>query len=177
MNNININGFWVSYASYEQAKSVSENIHKNEKTSICGVLECIRQMMPDWNITTDTAPFNGRGARNVAINISVLNRMVESPDEMLKYIAYLLDAKSGIAAYESNYENKRGVQLIAHGSIIDADGNVTSWNINVTEERKAESRSIIHFPAINKQTWGEVMKKHFHRITDANHSGNLCVQT
>ena len=98
MNTININGFWVSLDSYEQAKSIIESRNTIE-ASMCDVLILIKKLMPDWNIATETKPFNGKGTRNAAIHLAVLQKMAEHPEEMLKYLAYLLDAKKGIAEH------------------------------------------------------------------------------
>ena len=164
--NVNINGSWVTQASYQRARSLVKEREEGGRNSGNNVLASLRQAMPGWNISTNMQPFSGTGIQNIAIHPSMLRKAANDPDEMVRLKALVMDSEKANSSLGA-WARQSGSQVISNGFIIDADGNTKSWGKSISRTGP-ERRSILDLPQNNRPSWAELMRKHLDSLLEAN---------
>jgi len=103
MKAVNIGNITVSKNSYQRAREIVTNRKANasgERKTAADVLSSIREMKPSWVVSnTSNAPWQ-EGARNLQISDSILERMANDPEAMVKYKALILDLEDLVPKIE-----------------------------------------------------------------------------
>jgi len=166
--NVNINGSWVSPTSYQRARaSVASMQEDGGRMSANDVLSSLQQMMPNWNISNNTSAFNGTGIRNIGIHPNVLRKMADDPEEMVRFKALVLDGEYTVPQHE-NWARQNGFEITGRGTIIDRDGNVSSWVMGRGGGRGDERRSLLELPEEDRPSWTELMRQQLESLRENN---------
>ena len=163
MSIINLVGLSVTESSYRRARQIVENKPEVEERTAEDVLASLREMMPGWNITTCASQW-GPGGRNVEISQSILQRMSEDPDAMVRYKALLLDLDEAAPAIEEWQQQNPG-KLLELDLIMD-DGGVRAMAIVRTLMGEEVSRSTFELPD-DRPTWAELFRQKIDSIEEA----------
>jgi len=160
---INLVGLSVSENSYRRARQIVENKPEGSRKSADDVLASLRQMMPGWNITTCASQW-GSGSRNIEISQSILERMAEDPDAMIRYKALVLDLDEVAPAIEEWKQQNPGKQLELN-LIMDENG-IRAMAIVRTLMGEEVSRSSFELPD-DRPTWAELFRQKIDALADA----------
>ena len=142
MSNVNINGSWVSPASYQKARNLAASKAESGNTSARSILGSIRQMVPGLNISTNTEPFGSSGLNNLGIHPNVLRKMENDPEEMVRFKALILDVEEAFRHHD-RLSQSQGMNVVARGLIIDADGNTSGWSIVQSANGGPDRRNVV----------------------------------
>ncbi|MCL1999824.1 MAG: hypothetical protein FWG74_00175 [Planctomycetes bacterium] len=164
MNGINVNGSWVSQDSYQKAVALAADQQENANAG--SVANSVWQMFSGWGQSTGTAPFRAGGLHNVSIHPQVFQDMANDPEKMVEMKSLFLDTikfqKWGVEQIRS-----RGDQVIAIGTIFNADGSSSTWTIAKTEDTRAQRRSLIQIPENKKPAWSELLRQHMEQLRES----------
>lgn len=158
---IKVGNSYISEAAYAQAKAKIEqeqNTESGAKSSVTNYLNTLREKHPGANFTTSTQPFSGSGTNNIGISPRILSQVANDPEKRLEYEALIIDIKDIQKSLPSMYKGT-GMKLIAHGTIIDENGGVSSWSITQTDDNRKESSQTFRLPKKNKDSWYDIMLK------------------
>ena len=164
MNGINVNGSWVSHESYHKAVALTEDKQENANTR--SVANSVWQMFSGWGKSNESEPFNVGGVHNVSIHPQVFRDMANDPEKMVEMKARFLDdikfQKWGVEQLKA-----KGVQVIAMGTVYNADGSSSAWSITRTEDTRSKRRSLIEIPKEEKPTWSELIRQHMEQLRES----------
>ena len=138
-----------------RARQVAENKPEGGKKTADDVLASLREMMPGWTITTNSADW-GEGFRNIEIDRSILQRMADDPREMEKYKALILDLENSVTELEK-WGQENPDQSIVLGITMDANGNVKALAV-IKTLMGIEKRTEFELPS-DRQTWAEIIRE------------------
>ena len=164
MNGINVNGSWVSQESYQKAVDLTANHQENATAK--SVASSVWQMFSGWGQSTNTEPFNVGGLHNVSIHPQVFRDMANDPDKMVEMKARFLDTIK-FQQWGVDQLKSKGVQVIAMGTVFNADGSSSSWSITRNPDTRAQRRSLIEIPKDEKPTWSELMRQHMEQLRES----------
>ena len=101
------------------------------KTTAMDVLKDLKSRYKDTNFIVGGGPFSGQGLNNISISPKALQKMAEDPDKRAELEALIYDVANG---QKSMPQQSGGTQIVAHGTIIDEDGNLRGWGIVKTDD-------------------------------------------
>lgn len=163
MSIINLVGLSVSESSYRRARQIVESQPEGNRKSADDVLASLRQMMPGWNITTCASEW-GSGSRNIEISQSILERMAEDPDAMIRYKALVLDLDEAAPALEEWKQQNPG-KLLEFDLTMDENG-IRALAIVRTLMGEEVSRTSFEL-SDDRPTWAELIRQKLEAIDEA----------
>ena len=86
----------------------------------------LQEQFPGLAITIGTGQAES-GLNNVSISPLMLEKMADDPDLSARYEARLSDLEQATAWLQKQYADD-GMELTAHGTIIESSGDVSSWS-------------------------------------------------
>ena len=146
---IKVGNSWVSEAAYAYA---SQKAEKPDADS--GMLQTLSEKFSDSKLTTNTAPFQGKGVNNIAIAPNILRQMENDPEKRLEYEALIYDCAS-LQKSLAGKTVKNGGNLIGQGFIIDSNGGLGSWSISRSSGGKSRTHCLL--PKNDKNSWMDKM--------------------
>lgn len=120
---IKVGNSWVSEAAYNYAKQAAESAPQD------GMLQGLADKFPETKFSTNTAPFQGKGANNIAIAPNILRQMENDPEKRLEYEALVYDCANLQKSF-SGKVSQTGKKLVSQGFIIDSNGGLSAWSIS-----------------------------------------------
>ena len=168
MSVVNISGTAVSQASYKKARGLAADKKESGATkSASSVMESIRQMMPGWNVSTNPAELRGNGMRNLEIAPSVLERMAEDPEELVRFKAIILDLEQVVQELEHSFTDENDVNKLILQIIVDADGNISARGAARTSDGAIRRREF-DMSERDLPSWAELLRKHMDDMRSGN---------
>lgn len=185
MSTVNIMGTVVSQASYKKAREIASNknnasnksnapnksnpSNKEEDTKITrsSMLESIRQMMSGWNVGLIGDRFSGNGMRNLEIAPDVLDRMVEDPEEMVRFKALILDLENVVQELEEKVADNPSMKEMILKIIVDSDGATRAVG-RARSQDGVERRREFDLSDQDLPSWAELMRKHLADLRERN---------
>lgn len=140
---VKVGNSWVSEAAYNYAKQSAESAQSKD-----GALQGLSEKFSEVNFSTNTAPYQGKGTRNIAIAPNILRQMESNPEKRLEYEALIYDCTSVQKSLPNRYGDSK---LVGHGFIIDSNGSLSAWSI--TQSGGEKSRSSCLLPKQDKSSW------------------------
>lgn len=157
MSVVNLGGLTVTEGSYKKARGIVEKKPEGSRKSTNDVLNSLRTMMPGWNITTEVSHW-GEGSRNIQIDESILERMAEDPEAMVKFKALILDLEDAVPALEEWAEQNPG-QNLDLTIRVDANGTAMAEAL-VRGLMSGDQRTTFQLPTEGTQSsWSELITK------------------
>ena len=160
MSIINLTGLAVSESSYRRARQIVNDKPEGRKTG-ADVLASLRAMMPGWTITTCESEW-GTGGRNVEISQSLLERMAEDADAMVRYKALLLDLEVVAPEIEAWKQENPG-QYLEFGLEIHQEGVRAMAMIRTL--LGGETRTTFELTG-ESPTWGDLIRQKLNSLSE-----------
>ncbi len=132
---IKIGNSWVSEDAYAHAKAKASGNGK--------ALNSMSEKYPDMNFSTDTRPYKAAGNNNIAIAPNILRQMQNNPEKALEYDALAYDCAQISKKLPAMFAGK-GLNLKAHGFIIEPGGGLSSWSITEGSGIKQKQATPLH---------------------------------
>ena len=161
MSVVNIAGLSVSESSYRRARQIVESKPEGGKRTAESVLASIRQMKPGWTIETDSSNWCD-GVRNLEISTSILERMAEDPEAMIRYKALILDLEELVPTLEEWAQNNEG-KTLEFGITLDAEG--TRAMAIVRTLMGGEMRSEFELPS-DGSSWVDLIRQKINAMNE-----------
>lgn len=155
MSMMNLGGLAVSESSYRRARQLVENKQDGGRRTASSVLSSLRQMKPNWTISTSSNDW-GDGFRNIEISNSVLNRMAEDPEAMIRYKAMILDLEDVIPELEEWQAQNPGQSL--EFGLSFADNGETQAMAIVRTLMGGQIRTVFDLPD-DRPSWADLIQQ------------------
>jgi len=158
MSVVNLAGLTVTESSYKKARGIVEKKSEGHRKSTDEVLNSLRSMMPGWVIATEDEANWGAGSRNIQIDESILERMAEDPEAMVKFKALILDLEDAVPALEEWARENPG-QTLDLSIKIDANGTTMAEAV-VRGLMGGDQRTTFQLPTEGTQSsWAELISR------------------
>ena len=166
MSIVNLKGLAVSENSYRRARQIVEEKQKPEggRKSANEVLSSLRNMMPGWTITTNARDW-GNGMRNIEISESILDRMAEDPEAMVRFKALILDLEDKVPELEEWAQQNYG-RTLEFGITWDPDGSSTRAMGIVRTLMGADIRTNFELSNSDTTTWADMIRQKLEALSE-----------
>jgi len=161
MTTANLGGASALERSSLWARQIDNKKPEGGKKTADDVLAYLRELMPGWTITTNSAEW-GEGFRNIEIDREILQRMADDPKEMEKYKALLLSFEDAVEGLEQ-WGKENPDQSVVFGISLDAEGNATAMAV-VKTLLGVEKSSTFDLPS-DRSSWAEFMKERLEALS------------
>ena len=147
----NVSG--ASANSHANARKVGANSNQQSgRKTANDVLATLREMKPGWTISTCCSDW-GAGARNIQIDVDVLERMANDPREMRRVKALMQEFEGAVSGIE-DWKAQNPGQFLEIGVSLAAGGNARA--LAAIKTLMGEGRSI-EFDLPNGASWMEII--------------------
>lgn len=164
MSVVQLAGITVTESAYKRARAIAENNENSGRRTAASVLESIRAMKPGWNVYDNENGNWGEGFRNIEIAPSVLRRMAENDDALIRYKALILDLEEVLPTLQEWAEENEGLTL-EFGVNLNANGETTAQAV-VRTLMGGEMRSTFELPG-QQSTWAELIRMKLDAINES----------
>jgi len=154
MSIMNLGGLAVSESSYRKARQLVESKKEGGRKTADDVLASLREMKQGWTISTSSNDW-GEGFRNIEISNSVLNRMANDPEMMIRYKAMILDLEDVVPELEEWKEQNPG-QALEFGLAFDANNSKAVGIVRTL--MGGEIRTVFDLPD-DRPSWAQLIEQ------------------
>ena len=167
MSIINLAGMNVSENSYRRAREIvdGKNLAPGTQKTRQGVLDSIRQMMPDWTVTTNKSDW-GDGHRNLEVGEGILQRMADDPEAMVRYKALILELEDIAPVIEEWKEKPENEGKTFEFKISMEDGNITRAKGIVRTLMGGEIRTTFDLPNNQATRWADIIRQKLESLNE-----------
>jgi len=153
---LGIGGGAVSKASYHRARELVGNLPQDGRNQ--NIMSTMNQL------------FGANSTRSLTIHPSVLQRMADDPDMMIRYTALVLDMEEAATNFERMVSSIPGARLVSHGYTINADGFINSVTSIQLPSIGGQNQSSFELPEDEEEryTWAELMRQHLESLLSEN---------
>lgn len=159
---VNLGKFSVSENSYNRARKIVDDKPEGKSKTSKDVLNSIRQMMPSWTVTTCASQW-GNGIRNLEISESILERMAEDPEAMVKFKAIIFDLDEAVEPLEEWMQENEGKDL-QFNIMWDQNDALTAAAV-VRTLIGGESRTVFELPS-DGLSWAEIIRQKLESLNE-----------